>query len=66
MPDETSREPGAAEEARELREQEREVAERDPDERDTEDARSEGDVPSDAGGVTPVPPANVQHGSVSQ
>jgi hypothetical protein len=66
MPDETSREPGAVDEERELREHERELAERDPDERDTEDARSEGEVPGDPGGVTPVPPPNVQHGSVSQ
>jgi hypothetical protein len=65
MADESSTEPGAVDEERELREHEREAAQRDPDERDTEDARAQGDVPEDTGGVTPVPPANVQHGSIS-
>jgi hypothetical protein len=49
---EESREPGAVDKEREMREHEREVR--------------EGDVPDDAGGVTPAPPPNVQHGSVSQ
>ena len=66
MSEESSREPEALDDEREMRRHEREAAERDPDERDTEDARAEGDVPEDTGGVTPVPPPNVQHGSVSQ
>ena len=65
MPEE-SRRPGAVDKEREMREHEREVRERDPDEVDAETARSEGDVPEDAGGVTPAPPPNVQRGSQSQ
>jgi len=63
---EESREPGAVDKEREMREHEREVRERDPNEVDAESARSAGDVPDDAGGVTPAPPPNVQHGSLSQ
>jgi hypothetical protein len=63
---EESRGPGAVDKEREMRQHEREVRERDPDEVDAETARSEGDVPDDAGGVTPAPPPNVQRGSLSQ
>ena len=61
---EESRGPGAVDKEREMRAHEREVRERDPDEVDAETARSEGDVPDDAGGVTPAPPPNVQRGSL--
>jgi hypothetical protein len=66
MPDDPGKSEDALAKEREMREHEREVRERDPNEVDAETARREGDVPDDAGGVTPAPPPNVQHGSVSQ
>ena len=61
MSEETSREPGAVEEERELREHEREARARTDEERDRDADR----LPSEEGDA-PIPPANAQRGSLSQ